>query len=248
MEIFTSIATTSSHPLSMVQRVANPYHLSSLLNLLIISSPAVKIVVLKIIQHIVMISIPFEVFEEAVRVLTRDEGSLAYRILHKEQSQPRFESSMFIKFLFNYLLSTRSTMWKTNEVQSEGQYAVSKTVSATLRVVRSQLCKCCVWSELLTDEIKKSLSNIDNLPLDEADAIFSLLPGGEYGGLTSGDQALTNKNEIVTLIGYSSQWEPIEVLCRKDSDELEKLLKKLRISAEFTDKKQKAIALFYDKS
>jgi hypothetical protein len=30
----------------MVQRVANPYHLSSLLNLLILSSPSVKIVVL----------------------------------------------------------------------------------------------------------------------------------------------------------------------------------------------------------
>jgi len=46
VEIFTSIATSSSHPLSMVQRVANPYHLSSLLNLLILSSPSVKIVVL----------------------------------------------------------------------------------------------------------------------------------------------------------------------------------------------------------
>ena len=83
VEIFTSIATCSSHPLSMVQRVANPYHLSSLLNLLLLASPSVKIVVLKVLQHIVRISLPFEVFEEAVRILTRDENSLAYRILHK---------------------------------------------------------------------------------------------------------------------------------------------------------------------
>lgn len=49
VEIFTSIATCSSHPLSMVQRVANPYHLSSLLNLMLHASPEVKIMVLKIL-------------------------------------------------------------------------------------------------------------------------------------------------------------------------------------------------------
>jgi len=49
VEIFTSIAKCSSNPLSMVQRVANPYHLSTLLNLLIISTPSIKIIMLKIL-------------------------------------------------------------------------------------------------------------------------------------------------------------------------------------------------------
>lgn len=120
VEIFTSIATCSSHPLSMVQRVANPYHLSSLLNLLLLASPSVKIVVLKVLQHIVRISLPFEVFEEAVRILTRDENSLAYRILHKIQPSAKFESSMFLRFLFNYLVSLRSKMWSATDAESEG--------------------------------------------------------------------------------------------------------------------------------
>ena len=31
------------------------------------------------------------------------------------------------------------------------------------------------------------------------DIVMSLLPGGEYGGMTSGQPAITNKNETVTL-------------------------------------------------
>ena len=83
VELFTSIAECSEKPLSMVQRVANPYHMSSLLNLFLLSSPQVKIVVLKIIQHIITIKIPAEVFEEAVQLLTRDPNSLMSRILNK---------------------------------------------------------------------------------------------------------------------------------------------------------------------
>lgn len=120
VEVFTSIAECSTHPLSMVQKVANPYHMSSLLNLLLLSSPQVKIVVLKIIQHIIRIKIPFEVFEEAVNLLTRDPNSMANRILNRVQPKVRFEKSMFLRFLYNYLLSMRSKMWNTKDAESDG--------------------------------------------------------------------------------------------------------------------------------
>jgi hypothetical protein len=87
VEIFTSIANTSSHPLSMVQRIANPYHLSSLLHLLILASPTVKICVLKIIQNIIKLSIPAEIFEEAVRVLVRDKKTLSHRIINEVKTE-----------------------------------------------------------------------------------------------------------------------------------------------------------------
>jgi hypothetical protein len=67
----------------MVQRIANPYHLSSLLHLLILASPSVKICVLKIIQNIVKISIPAEIFDEAVRVLIKDKKTLAHKIINE---------------------------------------------------------------------------------------------------------------------------------------------------------------------
>lgn len=56
----------------------------------------------------------------------------------------------------------------------------------------------------MTEEIAKALGNIETLPIDEADAILSLLPGGEYGGITAGDHALTNKDQVVTVLGYST--------------------------------------------
>lgn len=63
------------------------------------------------------------------------------------------------------------------------------------------------WSKVLKEETTKALLNIESLRLDEADAILSLLPGGEYGGVTAGHQALTSKNQVVTVLGYSSSWK-----------------------------------------
>jgi hypothetical protein len=73
--MFTSIATVSPYPLSMVQKVANPYQLETLLNVLILSSPRIKIIVLKIIQNLIKIAIPFEVFEETITIISKDPKS-----------------------------------------------------------------------------------------------------------------------------------------------------------------------------
>jgi hypothetical protein len=115
-----SIAECSEKPLSMVQRVANPYHMSSLLNLFMLSSPQVKIMVLKIIQHMITIKIPADIFEEAVQILMRDSNSLISRILNKVQPKVKFEKSNFLRFLYNYLFTMRSKMWSTNDAESDG--------------------------------------------------------------------------------------------------------------------------------
>jgi hypothetical protein len=59
----------------MVQKVANPYQLETLLNVLILSSPRIKIIVLKIIQNLIKIAIPFEVFEETITIISKDPKS-----------------------------------------------------------------------------------------------------------------------------------------------------------------------------
>ena len=117
VEIFTSISTVSPYPLSMIQKVANPYQLETLLNLLILSSPRIKIVVLKVIQNLIKISIPFEVFEETITIITRDPKSQAYEILNKVIPSVQFEESKFLKFLYNYLLSVRHKMWTKSGIE-----------------------------------------------------------------------------------------------------------------------------------
>jgi hypothetical protein len=41
------------------------------------------------------------------------------------------------------------------------------------------------------------------LPIDEADAVLSLL-GAEIGGLRAGDYAITNQKQYVTILGYTN--------------------------------------------
>jgi hypothetical protein len=94
--------------------------MSSLLNLFILSSPQVKITVLKIIQHIITIKIPSEIFEAAVQILTKDPNSLISRILNKVQPKVKFEKSNFLRFLYNYLFTMRSKMWSSNDAESDG--------------------------------------------------------------------------------------------------------------------------------
>ena len=101
----------------------------------------------------------------------------------------------------------------------------------------------------MTQNITEQLLKLEELPLDEADALFSVL-GGEYGRLTAGQKAITSNDEIVTILGYSSTWKAPELIfgASKDKAQYEKILKELNIQPEFTDPKQMAIGLFYDKN
>lgn len=74
VELFSNVASISEQPLSMVQRVANPFHLTCLLNLLLISSPRSKITVLKIIQNLIRVEIPSEVFEETTSICKQNQS------------------------------------------------------------------------------------------------------------------------------------------------------------------------------
>jgi hypothetical protein len=47
--------------------------MSILLQLLITAPPSTKILVLKILQHLVKIQIPFEIFEESVALFKKDK-------------------------------------------------------------------------------------------------------------------------------------------------------------------------------
>ena len=53
VEIFSCIAREAANPLSMVQKVASPSHIRKLLSLLLLASPKVKIIVLKILENLV---------------------------------------------------------------------------------------------------------------------------------------------------------------------------------------------------
>ena len=94
-------------------------------------------------------------------------------------------------------------MWNSNDIGSEGLYAVSQTLSETLRLISSN---CCLdeksqhlkeenqsWKIIMNKKFTQALLKLDQLPLDESDTILSIL-GGEKRGLIAGDRALTSRN------------------------------------------------------
>ena len=218
------------------------------MQLLVQSSPTVKIIVIKILQHISRIAIPFEVFEEAVSLVTKNEMSIAYQVLHKTKTETKFESSLFLKFLFNYLVSIRQVQWNDQMIESEGQFTVSHNISALLREVWTIRCRGDFGNKKISEELRTASLKIHSLPTVEADILLSLIPGGEFGGLTAGSTALTDKDETVTVIGFSEEWKlELEFFSKSKTEaEFTKEFKKMNVVPEFTSESQKVVALFYD--
>jgi len=116
IEMFTSVALTSSQPLALVSKVASPYMLFTMLNIILIASPRTKMLALKIITNIIRIGIPAQIFEQTIKLLEQTPNSLGNKILTTVESKITFESSSFLSFLFKYMLSIRSAMFNKLEV------------------------------------------------------------------------------------------------------------------------------------
>jgi hypothetical protein len=124
LETFTAVALTSDHPLALMQKIANPLALSQLVTLLMGASPRVKCIVIKIMDNLITMKIPLEVFSESINLATTDKRSLAYKILNMK-TKAKLDGNAFLKFIFNYLLTVRSYLWSNRDIDSEGQYCVT---------------------------------------------------------------------------------------------------------------------------
>ena len=69
IEMFTSVALTSSQPLALVSKVASPYMLFTMINIILVASPRTKMLALKIITNIIRIGIPIQIFEQTIKLL-----------------------------------------------------------------------------------------------------------------------------------------------------------------------------------
>jgi hypothetical protein len=252
VEIFSLMAQQRQHPLSMVQKVASPAQIENLLRLLVGGSPRVKVIVLKIIQNLVALKLPNELFSEAVGRVTQDENSLASQILRFD-SKFKLKGSAFLQFLFNYFLRVRSFLWSRRDIESEGMHAVSQVMSAVLRVmstIEGEEGENAFWPQELRAQAAESLLELDTLALRDLDTIMCLFPGGEFDGLSAGDIAVTSKDETVTVLGFSETWKVPDKLigAKSEKEELFETIRGVRVTADFSGPKDKVVALFYDKN
>jgi hypothetical protein len=67
--IFTNAARSSSYPLKMLKNIANPYHIQTLLKLVLEVSTPMKQTILAIIKNLVLVQVPDLIFEESLENL-----------------------------------------------------------------------------------------------------------------------------------------------------------------------------------
>ena len=132
------------HPLQMIQRVATPYYIDTLLNIMLHSSPRNKITAIRILTNLIKIQLPFEVLEETINIFTRDPSSLAARIY--KNGLPKgveLKESQFLRFVYAYILNSRHKMWnklgaecKFNSITFKNQFII---LNYSWRIICSHL-------------------------------------------------------------------------------------------------------------
>lgn len=130
VEIFVKVAIKAPYPLEMLQNVANPYHIKTLIRMLFQVSAGCKLQILNIIQTLLRIQVPLNIFDESVKDLN---------IAFKTQTQVEFKSS-FTMLLFQAALQIHSNTWDSifSEDFRSGMHDVcinlTRTVALCLKI------------------------------------------------------------------------------------------------------------------
>lgn len=108
--------------------MANPYHIKTLLQLLLHVSCRNKLKILSIFQTLLRIQVPISVFDESVRDL--------HAIRFRTQTKVDFKSS-FAKFFFLASLQIQAKTWDSvyGEERRGGMYDVNQQLTRTVALV-----------------------------------------------------------------------------------------------------------------
>jgi hypothetical protein len=74
-------------------------------SIFLLSNPRIKLVVLKILQNLISINFPFELFEDSIALLEKDqENTQASEIIQNGKQHFKVKGSRFIEFFYTYLI------------------------------------------------------------------------------------------------------------------------------------------------
>lgn len=202
VNLISSVSTKNAFASHILFSIAHPERIGTLISILALGNPALKILAIKILEHLTLV-LPPELFEESVNYITTgaNERSFQAQILGKIKATSKIgNSNKFTKLLFNYLLSIRNKIW-ARKFESQGMYGVSNAIVNLLR----KMFETTVWRYLHESELKQSVHLITKLSFQEKDVILSLF-GGDLQGLSAGNIAFDKNENKITLLGFADQW------------------------------------------
>jgi len=91
-----------------------------LLNLLVFASPRSKVIVLGILQNLISVQWSTPIFEEGVKKFMEDKESYGYELMTKVNPSIKFEKSLFLTFIYNYIVTIRTKIWAKSAMESQG--------------------------------------------------------------------------------------------------------------------------------
>lgn len=144
VNFIASISTKTAFASHIIFSIAHPQRIATLLSILILGNPSMKILVIKILEHLIMI-LPPDLFEESVTLITsNDSRSYPAHLLDKVKTKCKIGgSNKFTRLLFNYLVSIRNKIW-ARKFESKGMYGVSTALVVLLR----KMFETTVWRYL----------------------------------------------------------------------------------------------------
>ena len=160
VNLIASISTQTAFASHIMFSIAQPQRVATLLSLLILGNPPMKLLVIKILEHLIMI-LPPDLFEESINLITTGANSRSYQahLLDKIKTKCKIgASNKFTRLIFNYLVSIRNKIW-ARKFESKGMYGVSNALVSLLR----KMFETTVWRYLHESELKAAIMNIQTL-------------------------------------------------------------------------------------
>jgi hypothetical protein len=144
VNFIASISTKTAFASHIIFSIAHPQRIATLLSIRILGNPSMKMLVIKILEHLIMI-LPPDLFEESVTLITsNDSRSYPAHLLDKVKTKCKIGgSNKFTRLLFNYLVSIRNKIW-ARKFESKGMYGVSTALVVLLR----KMFETTVWRYL----------------------------------------------------------------------------------------------------
>jgi hypothetical protein len=112
---------------AFARSVANPDAIASLFQLLVTASPKIKHQVISILQSLVKMKLPFELFETGLQIAEKSTAQIS-QLFQKSQPTIRFKNFRFLSLIYLYASSIRQKVWIKQAFESIGMYEVSSAL------------------------------------------------------------------------------------------------------------------------
>lgn len=174
--IFVNIATASPYPLQLMQNVANPAHIQTLMKMLVESTPLMKIQILHVIKNLLLINIPAEVFSTGLHGIKSDFPT-----------QIQFKNPL-AQILYQHAVRIRASKWESYfQSKNGGLYDVFVHMTRTIALCLKQ--EQIRAKEHENSELSAYFEKIHTISKEERDVLFHIM-GAHHQRFVHKDRAL----------------------------------------------------------